>query len=40
MAISEHIYFTTDQTAVRVSGRSSIVLLQPAAFIKQTGIIA
>jgi HK97 family phage major capsid protein len=40
MAISEHIYFTTDQTAVRVSGRSSIVLLQPAAFIKQGGIIA
>ena len=40
LAISEHIYFTTDQTAIRVSGRSSIVLLQPAAFIKQVGIIA
>ena len=39
LAISEHIYFTTDQTAVRATGRSALVLLQPAAFIKQGGII-
>lgn len=40
LAISEHIYFTTDQTAVRATGRSALVLLQPAAFIKQSGILA
>jgi HK97 family phage major capsid protein len=39
LATSEHIAFTTDQTAVRAIGRSAIVLLAPAAFIKQGGII-
>ena len=39
MAISEHIAFTTDQTAVRVTGRAAPVLLAPAAFTKQVGII-
>lgn len=40
LAVSEHILFTTDQTAVRVASRTAIVLTQPAAFIKQGGIIA
>ena len=40
MAISDQIYFTTDQTAVRVSARTAIVLLEPAAFIKQSGVRA
>ena len=40
MAISDQIYFTTDQTAVRVSARTAIVLLEPAAFIKQSGVLA
>ena len=39
MSISEHIAFTTDQTAVRVTARSAPVLLAPAAFTKQVGII-
>lgn len=40
LAISDQIYFTTDQTAVRVSARTAIVLLEPAAFIKQSGVRA
>lgn len=40
IAISDQIYFTTDQTAVRVSVRSAIVLTAPAAFMKQTLIRA
>ncbi len=39
LAMSEHINFTTDQTAVRVSGRAAPALTIPAAFVKQTGII-
>lgn len=39
LAVSEHILFTTDQTAVRASSRTAPVLTQPAAFIKQSGII-
>jgi len=39
MALSEHILFTNDQTAVRVSARSGLALIVPAAFIKQSGII-
>ncbi len=38
MARADQIYFTTDQTAVRVTARSAIVLLAPAAFIKQSGV--
>lgn len=40
MAVSDQIYFTTDQTAVRVSARSAIVLLAPGAFMKQSGVRA
>lgn len=40
MAIADQIYFTTDQTAVRVSARSAIVLLIPGAFMKQSGVRA
>lgn len=32
IAVSEHIYFTTDQTAVRAIWRGAIALTQPAAF--------
>ena len=39
LAVSEHINFTTDQTAVRAASRTAIVLTNPAAFIKQGGII-
>lgn len=40
IAIADQIYFTTDQTAVRVSGRTAIVLTIPGAFIKQSGVRA
>lgn len=40
LAIADQIYFTTDQTAVRTSVRSAIVLTAPAAFMKQSGINA
>lgn len=40
LAISDQILFTTDQTAVRVSGRSAIVLTIPGAFMKQSGVAA
>lgn len=40
IAISDQIYFTTDQTAVRVSTRSAIVLTIPGAFMDQTGVKA
>jgi HK97 family phage major capsid protein len=39
LATSPHVAFTTDQTAVRAIARSAIVLLAPAAFVKQGGII-
>ena len=38
MAKSDQILFTTDQTAVRTTSRTAIVLLAPAAFMKQTGV--
>ena len=38
MARSDQILFTTDQTAVRTSARSAIVLLAPAAFMRQAGV--
>ena len=37
LAKSDQILFTTDQTAVRVTSRSAIVLLAPGAFMAQTG---
>ena len=40
LAIADQIYFTTDQTAVRVSTRHAIVLTIPGAFIKQSGVRA
>lgn len=40
LAIADQIYFTTDQTAVRVSTRSALALTVPAAFMKQSGINA
>lgn len=40
LARADQIYFTTDQTAVRVTARSAIVLLAPAAFMKQSGVRA
>jgi len=40
MARADQIYFTTDQTAIRVSTRSAIVLLAPAAFMCQLGVRA
>ena len=40
IALSEQIYFTTDQTAVRGSVRSAIVMTAPAALMKQSGIKA
>lgn len=39
LAISEHIAFTTDQTAVRTTSRLALALTQPAAFVVQAGII-
>lgn len=38
LARADQIYFTTDQTAVRATARSAIVLLAPAAFMKQSGV--
>jgi hypothetical protein len=38
LARSDQILFTSDQTAVRVTARSAIVLLAPTAFIKQSGV--
>lgn len=38
LARADQIYFTTDQTAVRAVARSAIVLLAPAAFMKQSGV--
>jgi hypothetical protein len=38
LAQADQILFTTDQTAVRVTARTAIVLLAPAAFMKQTGV--
>jgi len=38
LAKSDQILFTTDQTAVRVTARTAIVLLAPAAFMVQTGV--
>lgn len=38
LARSDQIAFTTDQTAVRVTARSAIVLLAPGAFLKQSGV--
>lgn len=40
IAMADQIYFTSDETAVRVSSRSAIVLLIPGAFIKQSGVRA
>ena len=40
MARADQIYFTTDQTAVRISTRSAIVLLAPGAFMCQLGVSA
>src|ERR1035437_8770533 len=37
IAVSEHILFTTDQTAVRAIWRGNIVLEQPAAFLATAG---
>ena len=38
LARADQILFTTDQTAVRVTARTAIVLLAPAAFMVQTGV--
>ncbi len=38
LAKSDQILFTTDQTAVRVTSRTAIVLLAPGAFMRQTGV--
>ena len=38
LARADQIYFTTDQTAVRATARTAIVLLAPAAFMKQSGV--
>jgi HK97 family phage major capsid protein len=38
VAYSEHIYFTTDESAVRAIGRSAIAILQPTAVETITGI--
>ena len=38
LARADQILFTTDQVAVRVTARTAIVLLAPAAFMKQTGV--
>lgn len=40
VAFSEHLYFSTDELAVRAISRSSLVLLQPAAVTLITGIRA
>ena len=40
VAFSEHLYFNTDELAVRAISRSSLVLLQPAAVTLITGIRA
>ena len=40
IAFSEHLYFTTDEIAVRALIRSAIVILQPAAVTLITGIRA
>lgn len=38
LAVSEHIAFNTDQTAVRALARSAVALLQPAAVMTITGV--
>lgn len=40
LATSEHLYFNTDEVAVRAIARSTIVILQPAAVLLVTGIRA
>ena len=39
IAISEHILFTTDQTAMRAIWRGSLALTQPTAFAAVAGFI-
>lgn len=39
IAMSEHVAFATDQTAVRAIARSALALTQPLAFAVSTGII-
>ena len=38
IAYSEHIYFTTDESAVRAIGRAAVAILQPSAVESITGI--
>lgn len=38
--VSEHIAFTTDQTAIRATSRAALALTQPAAFSVLTGVRA
>ena len=38
VAYSEHLYFTTDETAARAIGRSAIAIITPAAALTITGV--
>ena len=38
VAYSEHVYFTTDESAVRAIGRAAVAVLQPTAVETITGI--